>query len=136
MPICKATPPAGHCARPYAAVSLSVMLKIRQKTRGARAILLWQINPLEARMSTKEKTKQDGELSEQQLDKVAGGQKVPKMETIIGTANRPEKAVKMETIVVPPPRDNPDLPGTRPAQADTKSKKTKRFPCTRAPAHA
>ena len=72
-------------------------------------------------MSTKEKTKQDGELSEQQLDKVAGGQEVRKMETIIVTAKRPEKVVKMETIVVTASRDKPDLAGTRLAQADTKS---------------
>ena len=37
-------------------------------------------------MSTKEKTRQEGELSEQQLDKVAGGQEVRKMETIVVTA--------------------------------------------------
>ena len=30
-------------------------------------------------MATQEKSKQDGELSEQQLDKVAGGQEVRKM---------------------------------------------------------
>ena len=76
-------------------------------------------------MSTKERTKQDGELSEQQLDKVAGGQEVRKMETIYVTAKRPspEKVVKMETIVVTASRDKPDLAGTRLAQADSKSKK-------------
>jgi len=76
-------------------------------------------------MTTKEKTKQDGELSEQQLDKVAGGQEVRKMETIYVTAKRPaaEKVVKMETIVVSAQRDKPDLAGTRLAQADTKTKK-------------
>jgi hypothetical protein len=77
-------------------------------------------------MSTKEKTKQDGELSEQQLDKVAGGQEVRKMETIIVTAKREtpqQKVVKMETIVVTAQRDKPDLAGARLAQADTKGKK-------------
>lgn len=76
-------------------------------------------------MSTKERTKQDGELSEQQLDKVAGGQEVRKMETIYVTAKRPspEKVVKMETIVVTAARDKPDLAGTKLAQADTKTKK-------------
>jgi len=76
-------------------------------------------------MATKEKSTQDGELSEQQLDKVAGGQEVRKMETIYVTAKRPaaEKVVKMETIVVSAQRDKPDLAGTRLAQADTKTKK-------------
>lgn len=76
-------------------------------------------------MSTKERIKQDGELSEQQLDKVAGGQEVRKMETIYVTAKRPspEKVVKMETIVVTAARDKPDLAGTKLAQADTKTKK-------------
>ncbi len=78
-------------------------------------------------MSRKEnKPVQDGELSEQQLDKVAGGQEVRKMETIVVTAKRqqPEnKVVKMETIVVTAQRDKPDAAGTRLAQADTKTKK-------------
>lgn len=76
-------------------------------------------------MSTKEKNRQDGELSEQQLDKVAGGQEVRKMETIVVTAKRPapDKVVKMETIVVTASRDKPDLAGTRVAQADSKTKK-------------
>ncbi|MEP7070348.1 MAG: hypothetical protein ABI789_13960 [Usitatibacter sp.] len=74
-------------------------------------------------MSTKERSKQDGELSEQQLDKVAGGQEVRKMETIYVTAKRPDKVVKMETIVVTAARDKPDIAGTKLAQADTKTKK-------------
>ncbi len=76
-------------------------------------------------MATKEKTQQDGELSEQQLDKVAGGQEVRKMGTIVVEAKRlhPDKVVKMETIVVTASRDKPDLAGTNLAQADTKSKK-------------
>ncbi len=77
-------------------------------------------------MATKEKNRQDGELSEQQLDKVAGGQEVRKMETIVVTAKRepqPQKVVKMETIVVSAQRDRPDLAGTKLAQADAKTKK-------------
>jgi hypothetical protein len=77
-------------------------------------------------MATKEKSKQDGELSEQQLDKVAGGQEVRKMETIVVTAKRlpsEPKVVKMETIVVTAQRDRPDLAGTKLAQADASKKK-------------
>jgi hypothetical protein len=77
-------------------------------------------------MGKKEKVTHDGELSEQQLDKVAGGQEIRKMETIVVTAKRlpPEqKVVKMETIVVTAQRERPDLAGTKLAQADSKSKK-------------
>jgi hypothetical protein len=77
-------------------------------------------------MATQEKNKQDGELSEQQLDKVAGGQEVRKMGTIVVEAKRPQpeqKVVKMETIVVTASRDKPDLAGTNLAQADSKTKK-------------
>ena len=77
-------------------------------------------------MSRKEKPVQDGELSEQQLDKVAGGQEVRKMETIVVTAKRqqPEqKVVKMETIVVTAQREKSDIAGTKLAQADQKTKK-------------
>ncbi|MGZ5042442.1 MAG: hypothetical protein ACXWBQ_17005 [Usitatibacter sp.] len=76
-------------------------------------------------MATKEKNTHDGELSEQQLDKVAGGQDVRKMGTIEVTAKReqPQKIVKMDTIVVTAQRDKPDLAGTKLAQADVKSKK-------------
>jgi hypothetical protein len=61
-------------------------------------------------MSNKD-TKQQGELSEEQLEGVAGGQEVRKMETIVVTAKRlpPEqKVVKMETITVTASRDKPD----------------------------
>jgi hypothetical protein len=77
-------------------------------------------------MSRKEKPVQDGELSEQQLDKVAGGQEVRKMETIVVTAKRlpaEQKVVKMETIVVTAQRDKADIAGTKLAQADSKTKK-------------
>ncbi|HET7731012.1 MAG TPA: hypothetical protein VFK48_13360 [Usitatibacter sp.] len=66
-------------------------------------------------MSNKNTTK-DGELSEQQLDGVSGGQEVRKMETIVVTAKRlpPEpKVVKMETITVTAQRDKPDASSTR-----------------------
>ena len=75
-------------------------------------------------MSKKEKPVQDGELSEQQLDKVAGGQEVRKMETIVVTAKRlpPEqKVVKMETIVVTAKREKD--PATQVAAAETGGKK-------------
>ena len=65
----------------------------------------------------------DGELSEQQLDRISGGQEVRKMETIVVTAKRPApqaKVVKMETIVVTAQRDKPDLGGTKLAQAEPK----------------
>ena len=53
----------------------------------------------------------DGELSEQQLDRVAGGQEVVKMGVINVTAKRekPEpKVVKMETITVTAQREKPE----------------------------
>jgi len=77
-------------------------------------------------MSQKDKQPGDGELSEQQLDKVAGGQEVRKMETIVVTAKRPQpeqKVVKMDTIVVTAQREKPDLAGTKVAQADVKTHK-------------
>lgn len=59
----------------------------------------------------------DGELSDQQLDRVSGGQEVRKMETIVVTAKRPaaqqQKVVKMETIVVTAQREKPELTATR-----------------------
>lgn len=61
-------------------------------------------------MTQKDK-KNEGELSEQQLDRVSGGQEVRKMETIVVTAKRlpPEpKVVKMETITVTASRDKPE----------------------------
>lgn len=57
-------------------------------------------------------TKQQGELSEEQLEGVAGGQEVKKMGTIVVEAKRlpPEpKVVKMETITVTASRDKPDV---------------------------
>ena len=64
----------------------------------------------------------DGELSDQQLDKVAGGQEVRKMETIVVTAKRehPQQDVKMETIVVTAKREKD--PATQVASVDTNKK--------------
>lgn len=75
-------------------------------------------------MTTKDK-RPDGELSEQQLDGVSGGQEVRKMETIVVTAKRlpPEpKVVKMETITVTASRDKPDASSTRVAGVGTAKK--------------
>jgi len=79
-----------------------------------------------AKKDTKNPGTRDGELSEQQLDRVAGGQEVHKMGTIVVTAKRPQpeaKVVKMETIVVTAQREKPDLAGTKLAQADGKTRK-------------
>ena len=67
-----------------------------------------------------------GELSDQDLDKVSGGQEVRKMETIVVTAKRlpPEqKVVKMETITVTASREKADISGAQLAQVDAKNKK-------------
>jgi hypothetical protein len=77
-------------------------------------------------MSQKDK-KQEGELSEEQLDGVAGGQEVRKMETIVVTAKRlppEEKVVKMETIVVTASRDKPDAGGAAIASVSVPKKKS------------
>ena len=73
------------------------------------------------------KDKQQGELSEEQLEGVAGGQEVRKMETIVVTAKRlpPEQqAVKMETITVTASRDKPDTGGTGVQTASVQKKKS------------
>lgn len=64
-----------------------------------------------------------GELSEAQLDAVAGGQEVKKMGTIVVEAKRlpaDPQVVKMETIVVTASRDKPDLAGTKIAAVTAK----------------
>ena len=74
-------------------------------------------------MSTKDK-KPEGELSEEQLDGVSGGQEVKKMGTIVVEAKRikPEQqVVKMDTIVVTASRDKPDLAGTKVAGVTKKN---------------
>lgn len=81
-------------------------------------------------MSTKD-TKQSGELSEEQLDNVAGGQEVKKMGSITVTAKRPQnlaaaapetEVVKMEPISVVAKRDHTDAVGARLASVDTRKK--------------
>jgi len=73
------------------------------------------------------KDKQQGELSEEQLEGVAGGQEVKKMGTIVVEAKRlpPEsKVVKMETITVTASRDKPDVGGTGVQTASVQKKKS------------
>ncbi len=66
--------------------------------------------------------KNEGELSEQQLEKIAGGQEVRKMETIVVTAQREQpQVVKMGQIVVTAKRDKE--PATQVAAVDAGSKK-------------
>lgn len=75
-------------------------------------------------MSQKDKT-QEGELSDQQLDGVAGGQEVRKMGTIVVEAKRlpPDaKVVKMETITVVAQREKPDVSGTKIASVSVPKK--------------
>jgi len=73
---------------------------------------------------------QEGELSDQQLEDIAGGQQqVVKMGTIVVEGKREKPAVakpqvvKMETIVVTAQREKPDLAGTRLAQNEARNKK-------------
>jgi hypothetical protein len=77
-------------------------------------------------MSNKGK-KQDGELSEQQLDRISGGQQeVVKMGTIVVEAKRlpPEpKVVRMETITVTAKREKHDTAGTQVASVGSTTKK-------------
>jgi hypothetical protein len=73
-------------------------------------------------MTTKEQ-RTEGELSEEQLDGVSGGQEVKKMGTIVVEAKRlppTQQVVKMETIVVTASRDKPDLAGTKVAAVTPK----------------
>ena len=80
-------------------------------------------------MSNEKYQKAPGELSDQQLDGVAGGQEVRKMEKIVVTAKRsdiaPQQVVKMDKIVVTARREDkePDLAGAQLAQADTAKQK-------------
>ena len=78
-------------------------------------------------MTTKQKNQ--GELSDQQLDGVAGGQEIRKMEKIVVTAKRsdvnPQPVVKMEKVVVTARRDTKepaDLAGAQIAQAEPDKK--------------
>jgi hypothetical protein len=68
------------------------------------------------------KNKHEGELSEQQLDRVSGGTEVRKMGTIVVEAKREpqqQKVVKMETIVVTAKREKHDAGGTQVAGVTT-----------------
>ena len=107
-------------------ISAEEVLKITQSGAGLGAMMASQVNlGLEENMAIKDKTR-DGELSEQQLDGVSGGQEVRKMETIVVTAKRlpPEpKVVKMETITVTAQRDKPDASSTRIAGIAATTKK-------------
>jgi len=67
----------------------------------------------------------EGELTDKQLDGIAGGQEVKKMGTIVVTAKREQPAndqvVKMEKITVTAKRDKDAA--TQVASADTSNKK-------------
>ena len=78
-------------------------------------------------MSNKEQqtlVQPDGELSEQQLDDVSGGQEVVKLGKITVTAKReqPQQVVKLDKITVTAKRE-PPLAGTQIASADGSTKK-------------
>jgi hypothetical protein len=68
---------------------------------------------------------QEGELSEQQLDGVSGGQEVVKMEKMVITAKReqPQQVVKLDKVVVTAKREQPSIAGVQVAQADTGGRK-------------
>ena len=71
------------------------------------------------------KDKQQGELTEEQLEGVAGGQEVKKMGTIVVEAKRlpPEaQVVKMETITVTASRERPDANASVQTAGVTKKK--------------
>ncbi len=81
-------------------------------------------------MTTKTQ-QQSGELSDQQLEDVAGGQDAVKMEKIVVTAKRPanfvaaapeQNVVQMETIQVTAKREKGDAANTRLAAVDTRNK--------------
>ena len=64
-----------------------------------------------------------GELSDRDLDKIAGGQEVKKMGTIVVEAKRENpQVVKMGTITVTAKRDTKDA-ATQVATADPSTKK-------------
>jgi hypothetical protein len=72
-------------------------------------------------MSKKQKPQQ-GELTDQQLDKVAGGQEVVKLGKITVTASRseaqPQQVVKLDKVVVTAKREKADLSGSQLAAAE------------------
>ncbi len=71
---------------------------------------------------TKKQQPQKDELSDQQLDKVAGGQEVVKLGKIVVTASRseaqPQQVVKLDKVVVTAKREKTDLAGSQLAAAD------------------
>ena len=69
-------------------------------------------------------TQPEGELSDQQLDNVSGGQQVVKLEKITVTAKReqPQNVVKLDKVTVAAKRE-PPLSGTQIASADGATKK-------------
>ncbi len=73
--------------------------------------------------------KNPGELSDEQLDDVSGGQEIRKMEKIVVTAKRsdanPQQVVKLDKVVVTARREGTepaDLGGAKIAQVDTNKK--------------
>jgi hypothetical protein len=66
----------------------------------------------------------EGELSEDQLDSVSGGQQVVKLEKITVTAKRdqPQQVAKLDKVVVTAKRE-PPLSGTQIASAEGLTKK-------------
>jgi hypothetical protein len=66
----------------------------------------------------------EGELSEQQLDSVSGGQQVVKLEKITVTAKReqPQQIAKLDKVIVTAKRE-PPLSGTQIASAEGVTKK-------------
>jgi hypothetical protein len=76
-------------------------------------------------MSNKEQNpaiQPEGELSDQQLDSVSGGQQVVKLEKITVTAKReqPQNVVKLDKVTVTAKRD---APSTQVASAEGATKK-------------
>ncbi|MDH5263455.1 MAG: hypothetical protein OEX21_01770 [Betaproteobacteria bacterium] len=76
-------------------------------------------------MSNKEQNpaiQPEGELSDQQLDSVSGGQQVVKLEKITVTAKReqPQNVVKLDKVTVTAKRD---APSTQVASAEGVTKK-------------
>jgi hypothetical protein len=66
----------------------------------------------------------EGELSDQQLDNVSGGQQIVKLEKITVTAKReqPQQVVKLDKVTVTAKRE-PPLAGTQIASAEGVTKK-------------
>ena len=73
---------------------------------------------------SKKDQKPEGELSDEQLDGVSGGQEVKKMGTIVVEAKRlpaEPQVVKMETIVVTASREKPTQAATQVAAVTKKN---------------